>query len=739
MHVKRIVIRVWVYYTASFLAAFLLFQIQPMIAKAVLPHFGGSYLVWAASMMLFQALLLLGYFYAHSVQRWLGVLTYSRWHLILLALPFIMFPFRFSNLYGIGYQQPLFIVVPYLLAINVGIPFFVLATASLILQSWFYKSNLPDSSNPYKLYAASNVGSVCGLLSYPIIFEPTFTLQQQGYVWWLGYGVLIGLFILCRPRGAQVQKQQVETQPLQKESLRRVVCWFTLSAAGTFSLLTVTNLLTFDIAAVPFLWVLPLSVYLMTFVVAFKRNPWFPGWMSFAFICAITLGVIFYFMTIIRLSIPIFAFLPFQLVLLFILCLNCHGHLIKNKPVDTRNLTVFYLFIAAGGFFGSFLVSSIIPLVTNSLLEYPLSFLFCALAIAMASDQKINYRTLILHTTTIVAVIVIALSLTAVPQLLNNVLHLPLRISFLIVAALLLIAVMLLTEKKPWRLVFVLIAVLIFSQWTEYMMFGMVHAKRFRNFYGMYNIYNVDDMRYLYHGSVQHGRQYCNTEKSSIPLAYFHPTTPIGELLSQKAFSLHAVGMIGLGTGAISAYMAEGQTFTIFELDPDCAFVAEKFFTYLKTARENGAKLQFVFGDGRISLRKQPKHSLDMLIIDAFNSGSIPVHLVTREAIQEYFSVLKPDGILLMHISNSWLDLHPVIYSIAQDDGLYACEKTNALNLHEDASFTMWMVLSKDTQKYQMLIQRYQWISRRNQKEIYKRPWSDHYTNLLSVFKWSGR
>ncbi len=705
-----------------------------MMSKALLPAFGGSYLVWAACMMFFQGVLLLGYLYVHSVQRRFGILRYARWYWLLLLLPIVAFPFRFELLFNSPPDILPFFAVPYILAVKVGLPFLALATVSLTLQSWFYMSDLPGRENPYVLYSASNLGSILALLTYPVIFEPFSNLRQQGYIWWAAYIVLVGLCFICMPRRLSERMQRIETVPMIKENPYRVFSWFILGAAGCTALLAVTNLMTFDIAAVPFLWVLPLSVYLITFILVFKCNPWYPPWIRNAFTWVILLGVILYLMVFLRLSVPVSVLLPLQLGILFVVCLNCHGRLVKIKPADPRGLTTFYLALAAGGFAGSLLVSTVIPLISVSLLEYPAAFLLASLALAMTRDKGKKPVLPIPQASFVAWLVIVMLALIVVPWMLGSFLRLPPRIILISIAVPLALALRR-AAREPWLMVLMLLIVMVSSQWTEELAAGMAKTKKLRNFYGIYRVYEINKQRYWQHGTTLHGRQYLEGSKVNTPLSFYHPTTPAGELLSSDAFGFKDIGMIGLGTGALAAYMGRGQTFTIYELDPDNMRIAEEFFTYLELSRKKGAKVKFVFGDGRISLSRVAKNSYDLLIIDAFSSGSIPIHLLTLEAFEEYFRTLKPDGLLLMHISNRALDLSPVIYSAAEELNCYACEKTNAGNVDPDADLTVWMALCRDKQKFQSLIKKYRWISRQDELEKTKRPWTDDYSNFLSIIR----
>jgi len=721
-----------IYYFAAFTAAFLLFQIQPMMSKALLPVFGGSYLVWAACMMFFQAMLLLGYFYVHTVQGKFGVARYGRWHLILLLLPLLAFPFHFDRLLNFSRSLPFILAVPYLVLVNVGLPFFALSTMSVILQSWFYKSGLPGKENPYVLYGASNLGSMLALLTYPVLVEPFFDLKIQGYFWWMGYLFLLAFSFICFPRSGG--KEEIKRIVPAKETPLRLFSWFTLSAAGCVTMLAVTNVMTFDIAPVPFLWIIPLATYLFTFVLVFRAKPWYPEWTKRAFSWAVPLGIVLYLMTFLRLGPPPLASLSLQTAILFIVCLNCHGRLVEIKPRDPARLTIFYLMLASGGFAGGVLVSSVMPLVSKSLLEYPFGFLLASLGLALAAKVSGERRTLDFNVKEAAWIVLPVISLTLAPWVLNRFFHFPARLIMIGIAVPVFLSFRR-ASKEKLLMALTSAAIMFASNWTGELSLGSEMTRKFRNFYGIYRVYESEGQRYLQHGTTLHGRQYLSGPKVNVPLSFFHPTAPAGELLSGNAFDFKDIGMIGLGTGALAAYSGKGDRFTIYELDTDCLDVAEKYFSYLRYSREKGAEIKFIFGDGRISLRETPKGGYDLLIIDAFNSGSIPVHLLTLEAIEEYFRVIRPGGLLLMHISNRALDLAPVIYAAADELKLYACEKTNEGRVDADADLTVWMALTRDKRIYKRLVRDYGWDSSGSKAAKNTRPWTDRYSNLFGALR----
>jgi len=704
-----------------------------MLTKAMLPGFGGSYSVWAASVVFFQAVLLLGYLYAHNVQRAIGITRYARWHVIALLLPFLAFPYRFNELTGSVSGFPLAAIVFFRLLMFAGLPFFVLSTASLLLQSWFYASDIPDRDNPYVLYSASNFGAMLGLLTYPVFFEPFFTLTRQGYIWWAGYLVVVVLHILCLPRRMSEREHNVEAFSLDRQELPRTLNCFLLSLAGSFTLLAITNVITFDIASVTFLWAIPLSIYLLTFILVFKRKPWYPRWAKALFTWALPLGISLYLASLLLIGFPVVITLFLLLGVLFVICLNCHGTLAELKP-SGRGLTLFYSSIAAGGFAGSFLVGMVIPCFNTFFVEYPASFLLAAVALGLSG--KFYKRGGFSKTAAPAALgsLAVIIALIVFPQAAEHFFKARSHTIF-VVAAFCVFLVLRVTSAKFIPTVCVLASVIVCAQWVEQFSSGSQKKIRLRNYYGVYLIMDKDGERHLKHGTTLHGRQYLSGPLVNTPLSYYHPTTPLGELLRDRRFKFSNAAMVGLGTGATAAYMGAGQSLSIYELDPDNLAVAERYFSYLRLAREKGAVLKFKFGDGRVLLRQVRDNFYDLLVIDAFSSGVIPVHLLTREAIEEYMRVLRYDGLLLLHASNCVFDLRPVIARAARDSGFYVCLKANDEAVHPDADMALWIAVCRDKSIYEYLVDECYWLSswRAEKRDIAS--WTDQYVNFFSVLR----
>lgn len=715
-----------------------------MIAKAMLPGFGGSYLVWGTCMAFFQGVLLLGYIYAHAVQTRFGVVRYSRWHALplLAAIPFIPFPLIAVS--GTVQEGPLFLGVLLVLLVTVSVPFFTLSTGSVILQSWLSRSDLPERENPYVLYSASNLGSLSALLTYPIAFEPTLDLQTQAWIWVGLYAIMAVLFAFCLPpRRNRVYDRPEGASVLARVPFRDQAGWFFLSASASALLIAATNVITLDIASVPFLWILPLSVYLLTFVLVFKRRPWIPRWLWPGFYYAALAGTVLFLMAMLRWTLPVAVSLSLHLGVLFIVCMACHGTMAQRRPKDVRHLTGFYVVLSFGGFCGSLTAAGLIPLISTSIVEYPMALGAAALALAFAMERReesdgapVSRRRLPSLGTGIAGVATV-LCLTALPWMLFR---LGFEARMTAAAVLLPLSVLIVTAKmRPFRLAIMLVAIIFLANTTELIISGGRGFHRHRNYYGIYRIYEQTHeyetgpaiIRYLQHGTTDHGRQYLSGGPQDTPLSYYHPSAPMGEVLTSRHFTFNDIAAVGLGTGSIAAYASEGDRIVFYELDPDNLAIAEEYFTYLRQGRAQGAEIDFIFGDGRVRLREAPDASFDLLVLDAFSSGSIPVHLLTVEAVEEFLRVLRPDGVLLFHISNRLMELEPLAFSVAEAAGGLPALKTNAGNVHRDADYTSWMAVTNNPEVHEQLI-RMGW---RREPFDGKRvtPWTDRYSNLLQV------
>lgn len=704
-----------------FISAFLLFQIEPIISKIFLPVFGGSYLVWGACVVFFQAALLAGYYYSHKVVKIIGIRRYRLLHLVLLFLPLFVFPGRPLPPIVANYRIPMPIEVFLQLFISIGLVFFVLSTTSIILQSWLASSGLRQRENPYLLYAASNLGSFLALLSYPFFFELFFGLKDQLAIWRAGYLVFLVLHLFIFKFVDIPAQDELRTQGggVARVGFAERLRWFFLGSAGVIMFLSVTNIATYEIAPIPLLWVIPLCIYLLSFVLNFKQNPWYPAWIRENFHLIAGFSATLYFVT--QKGIIGFAWeLLAHLVFLFLICMFCQGELYRHKPKAQENLTDFYLAISLGGFFGGVIVSWIIPLVSVSMVEYLVGLSFIALALNIKEKRSplgpYNLRLLIY----------LALILVLWPLNFNSYNFFALVLLFLVIKF---IYAQMKSSPGAFFLSFLIILMVGFlgeSFWAS-----RQYTYQRRNYYGVYKVFERSGKRMLRHGSIVHGAQYLSEKKQNIPLTYYHYNTPVGELLSSSLFNIRKVAVIGLGAGTLSVYGGQERNFDFFEIDPDVYYIANRYFTYLKKSR---AKMNFVFGDARLSLAGASGGDYDLMVIDAFSGDSIPVHLLTIEAISLYKKSLSKEGIILFHVSNNYLKLEPVLSKNAWYLGAYACTLANKGGVQKDIYSSTWVAFSWNKEIYDRLITKLKW------KEVIPeaacggfRAWSDDYSSVSSV------
>ena len=607
------------------LSAFLLFAVQPILAKMILPWFGGSSAVWSTCMLFFQAVLLLGYVYAHwlhqkaapRVQAWvhIGLLAVS-----LGALP--IFPNPSWRAVNTGHPS---LRILGLLAVTVGLPYFLLASTSPLLQAWYARTH--QKGLPYRLFALSNFFSMLALLSYPLLVEPNFSVHTQGIAWSAGFAIFAvscGLTARRSAVGAAASPlPSMEDSPAgTAPSWPLRLFWLGLAAGASVLLLALTNHLTQDVAAIPFLWILPLSVYLLSFILAFE-SPRFYHRAIFLPLVVLSLWFMAYRMWSGRAPMGTRPVILLLALALFVCCMVCHGELARLKP-HPKYLTGFYVTVSLGGAMGGLFVGLVAPNVFHAYYEFPLGMAFCAAVLFLLFAREFwrlparaRYATLALS----------AAVLCAYGWFLAGIMN------FMV---------------NPYRLVA-------------------------RNFYGQLRIYDTGDpdkdpdaARELVHGTVNHGEQMLREEFRRMPITYFCPDSGIGRAMRAQEGAPRRIGILGLGCGTLAAYGRLGDTLHIYEINPLVLQLAYSQFTYLS---DTPAKVEVSLGDGRLQLEAQPPQQFDMLVMDAFSGDSVPVHLLTREAFRLYFGHLKSDGILAVNITNSFLDLEPVIERAATDFG----------------------------------------------------------------------
>jgi len=629
-----------------FLSAFLLFQVQPIIGRYVLPWFGGGPSVWTTCLLFFQVALLTGYAYAHWLGSHPSPRTQATIHVALLAISLVFLPIAPAAMWKpVSPGDPVDRIL-LLLTATVGAPYVMLASTGPLLQRWF-SLTLPTES-PYRLYALSNAGSFLALLSYPFVVEPLLRLRTQTLIWTVVYIVFVALFAVCAWGFSATAAPAVKTVTAAppRPSLGTILFWLALAACGSTLLMGTTNQMCQEIAVIPFLWIVPLSIYLLTFILCFDNARWYRR-IVFAVLAGV-LAPAACGLVAAGISIPLWVHLTVYPLALFVLCMLCHGELARLRP-PAQHLTMFYLMIAAGGALGGVFVALVAPRLFETYLEYPIGLAaacFCGLigwitTGALGQWTRQNFR---------VRVPLMALLLGGLTAIVTSVM----------------------TEQQP-----------ALAAW--------------RNFYGILRISQKSDingpLRQLMHGRIKHGFQYLTVGKRTWPTTYYGPHSGLGLVLNNYHPANRRVGIVGLGTGTIAAYGQPGEVFRFYDINPDVETIANGWFSFLK---DSHAQIQIAMGDARVQLEREQPQNFDVLAIDAFSSDAIPVHLLTAECADLYRRHLKPGGLLLLHISNKSLDLQPVARGMAQHLGWH----TLFVNTEDDNTTgeygSDWMIITQN-------------------------------------------
>jgi SAM-dependent methyltransferase len=605
-----------------FASAFLLFLVQPIIAKQILPWFGGSAAVWTTCLVFFQTALLAGYAYADLVVRRLAVRRQTFLHVVLLAASLAVLPIiPGASWKPAGTENPAALILG-LLAVTLGLPYFLLSTTSPLLQAWFAQRH--PGRDPYRLFALSNLASLLALVGYPFLIEPWITTRAQAWSWSSGYALFVALCAATawRSRGAPsttviADRPSIDTVPSDPPTAMRSLLWCSLAATGSVLLLSVTNHITQNIAAVPLLWLAPLTLYLLTFILCFESERWYQReWLLPAI--AAMLGVMAWSAADPDLAHELELQLGVFCIGLFVACMFCHGELARLKP-PPRYLTRFYLMVSLGGAIGAALVGIVAPLVLPAHFELALGLIAAAILLAWQVRRD------------------------------------PLVFGFLALAA--------------------TVASIGCTVWavTNFYDTTIVTA---RNFYGVLRVQEtgvneVNRHRTLVHGTIMHGLQYLAPQFRRQATSYYTASSGIGRLLD----TVHPrkeplrVGVIGLGTGTLAVYGTPGDLYRFYDINPAVVAIANRDFTYLA---QSEATIETPLGDARLTLERAPPADLDILAIDAFSSDAIPVHLITADALALYARNVKPDGVIAFHVTNRYLDLVPVVKALADARGMQA-------------------------------------------------------------------
>jgi SAM-dependent methyltransferase len=622
------------YGATIFLGAFLLFEIEPLIAKRILPWFGGAAAVWIVCLLFFQMVLLLGYAYAHWLTSSFGGKAQSRIHAVALGASLLLLPVYPRDSWQPSPTQNPTLHILLLLAATVGLPYFLLSATSPLLQAWYAQRH---QTAPYRFYSLSNVGSMLALLSYPVAVEPWLTTHHQAISWSILYGLFAvlcaALALASKGENAAPQGDAVESR---RPSRKMQLLWVALAACGSALLLSVTNHICQNIASVPFLWIIPLSLYLLSFILSFASHSWYARGI-FLRLLGVALGGMAYALSPSFSQLPLKVSIPLFCAGLFFACMFCHGELARLKP-DRQHLTSFYLMIAAGGALGALFVALVAPHIFSGFYELHVALGLCAVLVVIVysiePDNPFSLR-----------------------------------------------------ERRPAGFAIAGLAMALIASLAVNAQGEASSAQlSVRNFYGVLRVVDgktpnvaiikgnsveteAEDPHYrsLLNGTINHGLQFFAESRKRWPTTYYGPNSGVGIAL-QAVDKLGPVrlGVIGLGAGTTAVYGRAGDQFTYYEINPLVIKLAREQFTFLS---DSPAQIKIVEGDARLSLERQAPANFDLLAVDAFSGDSIPVHLLTREAFQLYFRQLKPTGVLAVHISNTYLNLAPVVIDAAASLG----------------------------------------------------------------------
>ena len=677
----KIDVRLTVHYGLTiFLSAFLLFQVQPLIGKMILPWFGGSAAVWTTCMLFFQAVLLLGYFYSHGVVRYLKPAHQSLVHGSLLLLSLLVIPISLSvDWKPLGDENPTLRILG-LLTVSIGLPYGVLSTTGPLLQAWFARERF--GLVPYRLFALSNFGSMLALLAYPVLIEPVLPTRWQSYLW---SGLYAGFVLACALLAWRGRHGQPLAKPTQDDGpaprWHALLLWAALAACPSILMVADTSYLTTNIAPIPMLWVAPLALYLLSFILSFERDGWYQR-KVFLPLLVTGLWALAYLPTLGLNVLPIYLAMAINLAAFFVACMVCHGELARRQPHPSR-LTSYYLMLAVGGVVGGFFVGVVAPYGFDSNYELSIGIVLTGLVALLAVGPTLQITRPLWRGVSLVASVAALLALSWIR----------------------------------------------FEDHREETAGAELTR---RNFYGTLQVFHDAEAGYrsMYHGQIIHGRQFTDLARLDQPTTYYGPDGGAGRALQIKAAAGPLrVGVIGLGVGTLVSYGRAGDYFRLYEIDPLVIEIANRNFSYLA---RTAARTETVLGDARLQLEREPPQAFDVLVVDAFSGDSVPIHLLTREAFAQYVRHLKPDGVLAVHITNRFLDLRPVVKTAADHFG----RDIRLVEVDGDAErltfHSIWALMSRDAAFFNA--PRLADAVTPMQQTAF-RPWTDDYSSLFSIIR----
>lgn len=691
------------YAVTIFTGAFLLLQVQPLIARYILPWFGGGPAVWTTAMLFFQVFLLAGYAYAHLIVRKLRPRAQVGVHLALLVLALTQLPITPVEAWKpTGVDAPAWRIL-LLLTSSIGLPYLMLSSTTPLMQAWFVRTR--PGRSPYRLYALSNLAALLALVSYPFVVEPAFTRSAQTLMWSVAFGVFVlvsgasslwtlralgdesaaaaGELETATGSAAAWSPPRVTVAPVGPPPTRGTrVLWVALAACASVLFLAVTSQITVDVAVIPFLWVLPLGIYLLTFVIAFDHDRWYVRrWFAIAFVPAVILTVVFMFQAQVA---PVGQQLAVYSAVLFIGCMICHGELSQRRP-DPRYLTGYYLTVAFGGALGGAFVALIAPLIFNDYLELHLALMGVTglLLFSFFEDEK-------------------------------SFLH---------------------RGRPVWAWVSLTVAVVAlgFSLNRQAGVDARSAIERSRGFYGVLSVHRdltdpQGEVLWLSHGRVRHGAQYTSAALRRWPTGYYAPDSGAALALASLPGENRRIGMVGMGVGTLTTYARPGDRIRIYEINPEVRRLAETHFTYLS---DSPAEIEVVMGDARLSMEREAPQEFDILLLDAFSGDAIPLHLLTREAFEIYERHLAPEGVIALLIDTWHLDFGPVVRGLADDLGFSVLRVGTGGGPRQNWGAD-WMILSRSDKFFDApALRSYSRIAVAPGE--HGRLWTDDYTSLFQV------
>jgi hypothetical protein len=743
-----------IYTITIFISAFLLFLIQPMISKLLLPQLGGSPAVWNTSMMFFQILLLLGYTYTHITSKWLGAKNQSLLHIAVLLLSILWLPISLNTTIGFSSSEyPISWLITSLF-LSVGMPFFMLAASSPLLQLWMANTIHRHAQNPYFLYSASNIGSLLALLSYPFVIEPTLTLVAQTNGWSMLYIVYV-LFIagcayyLRKHWSANRSAADVEAVESAPPEAKMKLYWVALAFFPSSLMLGLTTYITTDIASLPLFWIIPLALYLLTFIIAFSKYVRITDYALYAQNILVPLVA---FTMVFSIQYP-YINMTLHVLTFFATTIVCHGTLARKKP-NAKYLTEYYVWLSFGGMLGGVFNAIVAPYIFSSPIEYTLAFIG-ALAVRPIlgtyanpnRERKLDFLIPLGFAAVLASIYFVTnhylleygsflrssdskQSMMASPAIASSI-----QTAFIVVLYLIVMLGVDHTYKRPLRLMLLIVSLFISSHFTVLMLTEKDTDRRTytnRNFFGITKISVDGEIVQMTHGTTDHGFQNHHPKYKGWLSSYYVMLGPVMKYLDSHLQN-YPYAVIGLGTGTSACAGHKNQVVDFYEIDPDMVRIATnpEFFTYL---RDCPTTYNIILGDGRIQIAKAADKRYGLIIVDAFSSDAIPVHLLTREAIAIYASKLADNGVIALHISNRHLNLLPITLAAAVDAGFEAIVPQYRKELNELEYASQWVLLTHDPAYFARAKKEApHWIKLKTKENYIPRPWTDNYSNIIKL------